>query len=254
MRGEPGVRAALLTVWQALLVGGVRAGELALDILFPAQCLGCRRGGAPLCASCLRTIERLPAHVCGRCGRPLRHPGRCAACANAPSSLVRMDAVAYSTGVLRRAIHRLKYTGQMELAEPLGSLLADWWVVHFPPADLLVPVPLHPQRERERGFNQATLLARRLSQAARIPVVEHLARRQRDTRPQVGLNMHERAQNMAGAFVADAALAAGRRIVLVDDVCTTGATLEACAAALRAAGAAEVRGLTVARAKPKPDA
>jgi ComF family protein len=197
----------------------------------------------------LRTVERTPANVCWHCGRPLARPQLCAACAGAPSPITRIYAVAYSAGVLRRAIHRLKYVGQTQLAEPLGALLADWWLAHPLRVDLLAPTPLHPARERQRGFNQATLLARRLSRAAGIPCAEHLVRRQRDTRPQVGLNARERAQNVAGAFIADAGAVAGRRILLIDDVCTTGATLEACATALRAAGAADVWGLVVARAR-----
>jgi len=243
------VEAALRDIWQALLLGGLRARELALDFLFPAQCLGCGKAGVLLCPSCLQRIEYTPANVCWRCGRPQPAPRLCPACARTPSPLARVYAVTYSTGVMRRAIHRLKYAGQSSLAEPLGDLLAGWWRAHPLRADLIAPVPLHPRRERQRGFNQSALLARRLSRGVGVPCVEDALHRARDTRSQVGLNAAERAQNMAGAFVCESGAVCGRRIILMDDVCTTGATLAACAAALKDAGAAEVWGLTLARAK-----
>jgi len=227
-------QAGLTTVWQGASIGWLRAREAALDLLFPAQCLGCRRPGTPLCPACLRAIERVPATAYVSTRPPLE----------------RAYAVAYSAGALRQAIIRLKYGGRTQLADPLGSLLAEWWLAHPLPADLLVPVPLHPRRERQRGFNQSALLARRLSGATGIPCEESVLRRARHTRPQVGLNAAEREQNVSGAFVCEGGLAAGRRIVLLDDVMTTGATLRAAAGALQQAGAASVWSLTLARARP----
>ncbi len=134
----------------------------------------------------------------------------------------------------------------MDLAGPLAEWLAATWQLQHLAADLIVPVPLHRKRQAERGYNQSALLARELGERMGVRVAPAELVRTIQTRPQVGLNREERRANIAGAFQC-----AGRvtdlRIVLIDDVCTTGATLEACAAELRAAGARQVVGLTVAR-------
>jgi ComF family protein len=155
---------------------------------------------------------------------------------------------------IRPAIHDFKYEGVTDLAAPLAEWLAATWRLHRLAADLIVPVPLHPQRERERGYNQSALLAKQLSAAVAVPVAPAALVRIVRTRPQVGLTQEQRRANIAGAFrcarIGESRCArdvTDLRIVLVDDVCTTGSTLEACAAELRAAGAAAVWGLTVAR-------
>jgi ComF family protein len=148
---------------------------------------------------------------------------------------------------LQEAIHQLKYANLSAVARPLGETLADFWQGNPLPADLLVPVPLHPRRERERGYNQASLLAKALGEAIGLPVLEHAMVRVRETRPQVGLNSEERRENVRGAFHCESTHLAGRHVALIDDVCTTGATLEACSLALRQAGAASIWALTLAR-------
>jgi ComF family protein len=151
-------------------------------------------------------------------------------------------------GPLRQAIHHLKYSGRSSLAEPLGRFLTECWIAGPLPADLIVPVPLHKARLHERGYNQSTLLARQLARASGLPLAEEALKRIRATTPQVSLNAIEREANVRDAFEAHANLVVGRRILLVDDVCTTGATLDACSRALKQGGATSVWALTLARA------
>lgn len=150
---------------------------------------------------------------------------------------------------LDHLVHALKYRRQLATGRVLGTLLAGGLARHGlqHDVDVIVPVPLHPLRHAERGFNQAAELARHVSRSLRLPVADSLAERRRATSPQVGLHLDERRRNLAGAFVATAA-ASGLRIALLDDVTTTGRTLQELAAALLEAGAAAVDGWCVARA------
>jgi ComF family protein len=152
-------------------------------------------------------------------------------------------------GTIRRAILELKYQGISSLAAPLGRLLYEYTVVHPLPADIVVPVPLHGHRLRQRGFNQAALLARELGKLQHMPVAPGLLKRMRNSPSQAqAATADERRSNVRGAFqIAQADSVEGKRVLLIDDVCTTGATLDACARVLREAGAARVWGLTLAR-------
>jgi ComF family protein len=163
--------------------------------------------------------------------------------------------VAFLEGTLREAIYGLKYSYIRDLAEPLGDMLIDYYGDTPLPADAIIPVPLHPRRRRERGYNQSALLAGRLGAATKVPVHNDLLRRHRYTRSQTRLNAEERSQNVQGAF----SLAkhhdvtqtiVDKRVLLIDDVATTGATLRACAQTLREQGVHSVWALTVARADP----
>lgn len=151
-------------------------------------------------------------------------------------------------GPARAAIHYFKYRQAQELAKPLGGLLAEYWLSHPIQVDLIVPVPLHPSRLRVRGYNQAALLAQQLGQRAGLPVDEGALRRIRATASQMRLDARQRRQNVRGAFRCPDGRVRGQQVLLIDDVCTTGATLEACADALRAGGAKAVWALTLARA------
>ena len=148
---------------------------------------------------------------------------------------------------LRHAIHKLKYRRLAALAEPLGDAMARFYLQSPLPADMIVPVPLHPRRQRDRGYNQAALLANRLGRATCLPVRPAALIRVRATVAQMSLNAAQRKENVDGAFRCDDLTVRGQHVLLIDDVCTTGATLDACAVALKMAGAAEVRGLTLAR-------
>ena len=148
------------------------------------------------------------------------------------------------------AVGQFKYNDLRVLAGPLGSLMADRWECLRPgdrEPDVIVPVALHPQRERARGYNQAALLADELSRQLGLPAVPDALVRVRDTMPQVGLSSHERRENVRGAFSCRGSTLSGRRVLLVDDVCTTGATLEAAASALLDGGVESVWAYTLAR-------
>jgi ComF family protein len=182
--------------------------------------------------------------VCRACGLPLA--GRtCTACAAQPLALDRLASVFEYRDVARTAVLHLKYRGISGLAEELAPLMA---AAHTGPRGLVVPVPLHRDRLRERGYNQAELLARGLASETGFPLAERGLLRAVATPPQARLTERtERFRNMEGAFSAAPELVAGRDVLLIDDVATTGATLNACAIALRSAGARSVAALTFAR-------
>lgn len=211
-----------------------------LDLLLPPSCPGCAVEGEVLCRGCRRPLER-------RLDEP---PGAPLGLASPlPPGVVQLEWCAAFTGPARAALHALKYDGEQRLAGPLGELLAARWRRAGAGGDVLVPVPIHPDRRRVRGFNQASLLALAAGRALRLPVVEALARGQA-TNAQFGLGRRARQANVGHAFVATpsgAEAVRGRWVVLIDDVTTTGATLAGCAAALLGAGALAVGALTVAR-------
>ena len=216
------------------------AVDRVLDLAFPAICPGCRAEGEPICTRC---IEALAPHVTRPAGVPIGMPG------DVPAPLVQLEWVAPYGTLLRRAIHALKYGGEQRLARPLGRLVADRWLRAGRGGNFLVPVPIHRDRRRERGYDQAELVARIAGRTLGLPVIAAVER-QRATARQFALDRTERRGNVEGAFgvpAAQRAAIAGRWIVLVDDVVTTGATLSACAAALRASGALAVSAVAVAR-------
>jgi len=235
-----------------------QGGVALLDLFFPPRCPGCGRVGDLFCPTCRAAVEPITGPTCRRCGRPLPQDALCDDCRSQASHLDGIIAAVVFAGPVREAIHSLKYGNGRALAAPLAAFMVDAWRRAELSADCIVPVPLHASRLAERGYNQSALLARALASAISLPADEKLVTRSKATRQQALLNAAERRENVKDAFLCRAT-AAGKRIVLVDDVCTTGSTLEACAAALRAAGAARVWALTLARARwmpgrPAPDA
>ena len=217
------------------------------NLLFPLRCGGCQAPGSLWCDACRAATVPIPAPLCEKCGAPSKVDGLCASCRAQPLRIDRIRSVALFQGPLRQAIHRFKYQRLAGLADPFGDLLADYWCEHHFTADWLVPVPLHSARERDRGYNQSALLARRLSQQVNVPVADYGLRRTRATAVQMELHAAQRKINVAHAFGDVDSRLRGARVVVIDDVCTTGATLDACGDALCKAGAVSVMGLTLAR-------
>lgn len=217
-----------------------------VDLLFPPRCVSCKQPGEWFCAACRATIERLPARVCVLCGRPLTKP-QCSFCLQHPPQMDGVRAVAFFENHLRDAIHAFKYEGRTELADAFGILLHERLASLAWRVDALIGVPLHAAREKERGYNQAHLLAVALGAHSHLPVWHDAVQRVRATQPQVEqASAAERRANVADAFFASERVA-GAQIVLIDDVCTTGATMEACSVALKQRGAQAVWGLALAR-------
>jgi ComF family protein len=222
-------------------------GRLAtrlLDAALPARCPGCGAEGPPICPSCAPGLDarlELPAGIA--IGLP----------SDVPAPLLQLEWCAPFSGVVRTALHELKYGGEQRLAGPLGAAIGRRWRRVGAGGDLLVPVPVHADRRRRRGYDQAELLARAAATELNMPSAPILER-SRATIAQFDLDRSARAANVSGAFrlAAEAAARrpgtlAGRWVVLVDDVVTTGASLAACAAPLLEAGAVGVSAITVAR-------
>ncbi len=223
-----------------------RTADGMLDFVYPKRCSGCGARGAWVCPLCFDDLSLYAEPWCDRCGIP-ENSGSCR-CSDLPPGIGSCRSVGPYAGWLRSAIVAFKYDDEPARAEHLGDLLAP--ALASLSRDIVVsPVPLHPQRERERGYNQSFLVARHAARLLHLPLVP-LLKRTRATRRQVGLDASDRHANVAGAFEADATMISARAIVhvvLVDDVMTTGSTLGACAATLRQAGVGRVDVVTIAR-------
>ena len=225
---------------QALTLRGLAgaAGARVLDFVLPPSCAACGREGRVICPGCETALDaRLPLPPGVAVGMP----------SDVPLPLVAHEWCVPYAGLGRSAIHALKYGGERQLAVPLGRALARRWLACGAHGDVLVPVPVHADRLRERGFDQADLIAREIGRATGAPVAHVLVRTRRTVR-QAELGRPGRVTNVAGVFgVRVTGAVRGRWVVLVDDVMTTGSTLREAATALHAAGAVAVSALTVAR-------
>jgi len=231
-----------------------------LDIFFPPRCHFCKAfirdvGAIHLCASCLEACSLIRSPLCKICGMSFLTDGGddhlCGGCITEPPRFTAARAAALFEGPVRELIHRFKYNNRVQLCRPLGLLTGQ----HLRPfaeaasADLVIPVPLHLKRLRQRGFNQAVLLGEILARQWRLPLSRRNLKRIRWTEPQINLSATERVANVRGAFaVAEPDLLKGKRIILVDDVYTTGSTVAECARVMFKAGAEEVCVITIARA------
>jgi ComF family protein len=215
------------------------AAARALDVALPANCVGCHVEGPPICKACSAALDvRLDAPA----GVPIGLPG------DIPEPLLQLDWCSPFHGTVRNALHAIKYQGEQRLAAPLGEAVARRWARIGVGAEIVTHVPVHADRARQRGYDQAELIARAASANLGLPHLR-LLRRHRATTAQFDLDRRRRATNVNGAFVIDrrAPPIFGRWILLIDDVTTTGATLATCAEALGEAGALGVSAITVAR-------
>ncbi len=230
------------------------------DVIFPPRCVTCgvileEHGPLPFCPQCTAGIRYIRTPLCPRCGIPFTSQEEedhlCGGCLVTQRPFAVARAVGLYEETLLTAIHLFKYRGRIGIGKVLGSIMADfageiWDMKVF---SVIMPVPLHRKRLRERGFNQAVVLARKIAKRFDIPLDFLTLRRQRFTAPQVGLGHEARSANVRGAFtVRKPERTTGQRVLLVDDVYTTGSTLVECAGTLLNAGAESVAILTLARA------
>ena len=251
-----------------LVAPGTLSGSLdwLIDWLYPPRCRGCGEifqgpDSDYFCPLCWKKIELVARPMCSLCGLPFPHASGddhiCGLCLARPPHFTRAWAWACypreeaEEHPLRQAVQKFKYGRKVSLGKPFGRLMARGCVEFLRDcdADVILPVPLHPRRLRWRGFNQALLLGRQLSRAYGIPADPFMLLRVKETPPQTQLNEEERRRNVRGAFALAADRSAeGKNILLVDDVYTSGATVNECSRALRRAGASNVYVLTLARA------
>jgi len=213
----------------------------------PGSCLLCstESGAELLCAACAADLPRLPESLCPLCSTPTTYGERCGACLKAAPHFASTVALFRYDFPADRLIQALKYAHQLAVAAWLGKLLSQRLGEN--PCELLIPLPLHPERLRQRGFNQSVEIARPLARALHLPLTLDTLSRTRATPPQAELALKERARNVRGAFECSQDLG-GRSVLLIDDVMTSGATLNECARVLKLHGASRVDVAVAARA------
>lgn len=236
-----------LSNWQSVILNNCAR---IVQRLWPQQCLLCTAAvvATPVCKDCYLHLPWLAQAHCPQCALPTATGNVCGACLSHPPRFDSVCAAFAYVWPLAPLIHQYKYAGNLVLAQFFGRVLAQSAAKHQ--VDLLIPMPLAPTRLRSRGFNQALEVARVLSKLTGVALAANACRRVRDSTPQAMLPWNERVRNIRGAFVCDADLR-GKRVAVVDDVMTTGATLNELARNLRQAGAAEIQGWVVARTLPR---
>lgn len=219
----------------------------SLDWLFPPDCGGCGKKGERWCSDCQSKSQIIGGRCCTVCGDISVETGICRRCREDPPLYTQVRSWALFQGPVRSLVHQLKYKNDICLGEALAQpMILELQKIGWP-LDLLMPVPLSLARMAERGYNQAALIAFPIAIGLNIPYTARALMKVRNTRSQVGLRFEERKQNLANAFTVNAPKVNAKRILIVDDVTTTGSTLNECARILLGAGAKEVYGYTFAR-------
>ncbi len=222
--------------------------EAALGLLFPLHCIGCGKGGSLICPSCQSELPWIFPPICPFCGVDKASDSPCTSCPVFQPVIDGIRSPFRFEAVIRSAVHELKYHNLRALATPLARIMADYLIANPLPCDIIIPVPLHHKRLRERGYNQSGLLAKELGSLTGFPIETNCLIRHRHTPPQaMTTSLTERHNNLVNAFTCKNNSAEGKKVLLIDDVATSGATMDACASALKAAGAISVWGLTLAR-------
>ena len=225
-----------------------RFWQTGLDLIFPPRCAGCGKPGTVWCTSCDGRLNRLEGRICPRCGGKLPRSNICRNCSKNPLPLPVRSYALYE-GPLIRALLQLKYRPNQRLADEMATWLKRLFQRESWSASMVVDVPLAVSRLRERGYNQVALIASALARMLELPYDAEALRRIRNTPSQVGLAPAERWLNVSGAFRSYLSNGTSQTVLLVDDLFTTGATMAACASALKASGVENIVGLTVARAR-----
>ena len=224
----------------------------ALDLLFPPNCGGCEKGGSRWCEECQERVVQLDGVLCDVCGLPQENPGVCGLCLADRPHFRSLRAWTSFEHPVRNALHKLKYRRDVAMGDALAAQMLPFVMSLSWDVEMVVPIPLGQKRARERGYNQVAMIAKPLAMALEIEYAPNQLLRSRETRTQVGLSREERRTNVSGAFWAGTGVS-GKKVLIMDDVSTTGSTLSAAAGALLSAGAKEVYALTVARALPHHD-
>jgi competence protein ComFC len=225
-----------------------KLGESALDLFFPRYCVGCGKEGSFICDSCFHLQPFIMPSVCPLCGRSQPSGVLCSDCVSWKAEIDGIRSPFRFEGVIQQAIYQLKYRNLRAIVPMLAGLMNDYLKVSPINGDVFVPVPLHKSRIRERGYNQSALLAKELSKLSGLPVVTDSLIKRSKTPPQAkSASVDERKKNVAGVFSVRDDRLRGKKVILIDDVSTSGATLDACAGVLKEAGTVSVWGFTLAR-------
>ena len=219
-----------------------------IDWLYPPHCGGCGTPGSRWCEACEQNSQLIKPPICQRCGIEIKYGTECNHCHLSPPKFEALRSWAVFSDPVRKAIHRLKYSRDIAMGESLARPLCDCFRTLNWEIDIVVPVPLGIARKKERGYNQADLLAYPFALTLKLCYEPKALIRARETDSQVGLSLNDRRSNVEEAFIASEAYVRGRTILVVDDVATSGATLDACAQALLKSGAEMVYCITLARA------
>ncbi len=210
--------------------------------------MGCGKFNGFICSDCSQKLKRLLPPLCIKCGRSISGGLYCPDCWRSKNQIDSIRSVFVFDGIIRKAIHELKYYHLRSIAILLGDYMADYFKTNNLYCDYLVPIPLHNNRLKYRGYNHSELLARRISEQVNIPILNDCLIRIKDNKPQARTtSIGERILNVDNIFRSKSELVRDKVITLVDDVCTSGATLESCAKSLKLAGAKQVFGFTLAR-------